>query len=373
MTIAELIAKEERETTNNGTQTTTETSDTKVDTNGQLQTDSNTDANINTEETQNQTAQNTEEENSTSFTMPSFEAEKTQTAQQNKAGETNNTNQEIAWQEVVKKVDRKELLKELYGDDFVYEIAEHRKNGGDTYSYIEAKSMNWDRVGDVDMIRNDFREQFPNFSNDEIERLVAKKYGLTGDEDNDADGLLLLKADAHVKREIKKKDASNFKISDAPQRQQETNTQNDIANIQEQQRQRSEQIKDYFNGHESTKSLVESKRVAVKLGDNVFNVNIDKPELVNHILTTPEAWQKVTSNAQGEPDVQKLQRIALVALMGDDYETNIFNYGRKMGKREMVTEGNHATRDFGKAPNGNVGQSTGIVVKGSGTVKQHLG
>ena len=321
----------------------------------ETQTQTETQTVQNEDNTQNDNTQL--EENASSFSMPNFEEQQQgQTAEANE----NQANATIAdWKNELKKADPKEILKELGYDDFVAEFAEFRKNGGDAYKYLEAKAFDWDSVGHEDLIMDDLKLQYPHLSDDKIERLYQAKYKqseLASDEDREV-GLIQLEADAELVRQKRINEQKSFQIPDIARTQEAVDMQ---AMYEEQRKLESEQaqkVLQFFQEHEATKNLYQSKRVAIDLGDNgKFNFNIDKPENLMSVALDSEKWQRAISINPQEadpnkliPDVAKLQKIALVA-MNPNYEKDLVNYGKSLGLKAIVEEGQNARRPIGNTP-----------------------
>ena len=352
-TINELIQQEQ-----NQVATVVEPSNTEVTPSGDLQ---NTETVVT--ETVVATEQVAAEDNSVNFSFEQAAQETPQAVAQEEA--------KVSLEDFVSKADKKELLKAAGLDDFDIEFINYRKSGGDPLKYIEAKSFNWDKVSDIDVVRNDYKNQYPTFEAAQIERLIAKKYGFIdgGDEDDNADALLMVKADAHVARERNKQEQQKFQIPTTVQNEPDL----EKIRLEAEQVQAAEftKLKTFYESHEATKALMNSKRVAIKLGDKgSFNFNIDKPEVLTNLLLNGDAWQQVTSTKQGEPDVEKLQRIALYAI-NPNYDNDLVNYGIALGKKMIVEEGQNARRPIGTQPIDVVDK--GLVIKGAGTLKQHMG
>jgi uncharacterized protein (DUF934 family) len=127
--------------------------------------------------------------------------------------------------------------------------------------------------------------------------------------------------------------------------------------MQAQQAQQVQQALQFFKEHEATKNLMESKRVAIDLGDNgKFNFTVDKPENLMAVALDSEKWQRaIAVNPQEAdpskliPDVAKLQKIALIAL-NPNYEKDLVNYGKSLGLKTIVEEGQNARRPVGSTP-----------------------
>jgi len=293
------------------------------------------------------------EENQASFSMPSFDGE----SNEGEEGEAAATI--VDWKEELKKANPKDILKELGYDDFVAEFAEFRKNGGDAYKYLEAKAFDWETVNHQDLVLDELKLQYPHLADDKIEKLYQAKYKLSeyaSEEDKEV-GLIQLEADAELIRQKRIAEQKAFQIPELSRSQEAIEVQNRMAEQQEMQAQQVQQALQFFKEHEATKNLMESKRVAIDLGDNgKFNFTVDKPETLMAVALDSEKWQRaIAVNPQEAdpskliPDVAKLQKIALVAL-NPNYEKDLVNYGKSLGLKTIVEEGQNARRPVGSTP-----------------------
>jgi hypothetical protein len=312
------------------------------------------------------------EENVTAFSMPNFgdePAEETSTE-----GQSSAQVQVTDWREELKKSNPKDILKELGYDEFVADFAEFRKNGGDAYKFLEAKAFDWNNVSHTDLVFDELKLQYPNLTDDKIEKLYQARYKQTefaADEDKEV-GLIQLEADAELVRQKRIHEQQQFRIPEVS-RPQEVDNQLQYAEQERLLAEQQQQVLQFFREHDATKSLIESKRVAIDLGDNgKFNFNIDKPENLMAVALDGEKWQRAISVNPQEadpakliPDVAKLQKIALVAL-NPNYEKDLVNYGKSLGLKAIIEEGQNARRPVGSAPaqpNESLGEAFGSRAK----------
>jgi len=312
------------------------------------------------------------EENVTAFSMPSFGDEPAEDSAEE--AQASASVQVTDWREQLKKSDPKEILKELGYDEFVADFAEFRKNGGDAYKFLEAKAFDWNNVSHTDLVFDELKLQYPNLSDDKIEKLYQARYKQTefaADEDREV-GLIQLEADAELVRQKRIHEQQQFRIPEVS-RPQEVDNQLQYAEQERVLAEQQQQVLQFFREHDATKSLLESKRVAIDLGDNgKFNFNIDKPENLMAVALDGEKWQRAISVNPQEadpakliPDVAKLQKIALVAL-NPNYEKDLVNYGKSLGLKAIIEEGQNARRPVGSAPaqpNESLGEAFGSRAK----------
>lgn len=359
MTISELVKADE--TKQSQDVVTPESSTTTVTPDGDLQNQVAPEAVVTTPEG---------EENVSTFTIPEFtESTSTVVAEQT---ETTTVTPSTNWQDIVKTVDKKELAKAAGISDFALELNEYINSGGDASDYIAAKGIDWNKVPDADLIIDELRKEYPDANNQQLQRLFNKKYNQTelADDEDREDGELLMKADARKVRQSRIEYQQKFKMPEQVKQQESLDLEKIKLEAEQAQMAEFEKVKSFYDNHEATKNLINSKRVAVKLGEKgSFNFNIDKPEVLMQMLLDGKTWQAVTSNKQGEPDVEKLQEIALHAA-NPNYNMDLVNYGIALGKKMMVEEGQNAKRPIGSMPSDGV--SKGLVIKGTGTLKQHM-
>jgi hypothetical protein len=294
------------------------------------------------------------EDNQSSFSMPSFDGEEDSEGGEGQAAAT------IAdWKEELKKANPKDILKELGYDDFLAEFAEFRKNGGDAYKYLEAKAFDWETVNHQDLVLDELKLQYPHLTDDKIEKLYQAKYKQSeyASDDDKEIGAIQLEADAELIRQKRIAEQKTFQIPDVMNSQEVNQFQERMAEQQKIESERVQQALQFFKEHDATKNLMESKRVAIDLGDNgKFNFTVDKPETLMAVALDSEKWQRaIAVNPQEAdpskliPDVAKLQKIALVAL-NPNYEKDLVNYGKSLGLKSIVEEGQNARRPIGSTP-----------------------
>lgn len=242
------------------------------------------------------------------------------------------------------KVDKKEVLKKLGLSEFALEMDEHIKNGGQPIDYLNAKAVDYNKISDESLLKNDLRSQYPNLTPQQIDLLYNKRYEVDETAEDDIKQLaeINLQADAYKVRQAKIAEQQKFKIAETPA-QVQNNNQSEYEALQQQEFQK---IQKFYNEHPDTQTLVTSKRVAIDLGDDgKFNYNIDKPELLTRAILDGDFWRRITSVNPKEPDVTKLvpnvalqHKLGLIA-MNPNYERDLVNYGKTLALPTVLAEG----------------------------------
>lgn len=243
--------------------------------------------------------------------------------------------------DVIKKVDQKELLKKVGVSDFAIEMDAHIRNGGSPEDYLRAKAIDYTKVSDDALLKDDLRKQYPTLQPSQIDMMFERKYSPLSDLDEDKQFAEIQKtADAYKVRQAAIAEQQKFKIADPITPTVVDNSADELA-VQQQY----EQALKIYNEHPDTQNLMSSKRVVIDLGDDgKFNYNIDKPEYITRALFDGEFWKRITSVNPKEPDASKLvpnvalrQKLAFVA-MNPNYERDLVNYGRSLQLPNLVRE-----------------------------------
>jgi hypothetical protein len=252
------------------------------------------------------------------------------------------------WKDEIKKIPKTELLKEAGLTDFAIEMDDYLAKGGKAADYLAAKAIDYNEVNDERIIKEDLKKQYPTFTPQQIDLMFNRKYTVPEDaEDEEKEfAQLQLKADAHNSRQSKILEQSKFKVPDTPilpkneaLEQWEAQKAEHTALIQ--------QVQEFYNGHEATKALSESKRVTIEFGEGIkpLNIKIDKPELITTaMMDGGQSFLKRSLNDKGEPDVARQQLGTLLALNPYEAIKVIFNYGKSIGIQSKVAEGQNAHR-----------------------------
>lgn len=257
--------------------------------------------------------------------------------------ENKNSTPTFSIDEEIKKLDKKELLKKAGVSDFIIEFEEHISNGGSGVDYLQAKAIDYTSVSDEDLIKSDLKKQYPNLSQQQIDIMFNRSYGVNEDssEEDREFALAKLSADGYRIRQAKIDEQKRFKIQDpiSVSNPEYEEWKQSRENAQKQY----EESVNYFNNHSATKSLIESKKVVIDFGDGVkpFNFRLNNPELITKAMTDDGTiMQKILSTETGEPDVAKQQLVTLFAFNPKSFIQAIYDYGAAMGTRKKLVEDN---------------------------------
>lgn len=256
------------------------------------------------------------------------------------------------WKDEIKKLPFDDVIAELGVDPFAVEINKHIKSGGQPIDYLQARAIDYTKISDDTLLKESIRKEYPNLSPSQVDLMFHRKYNVPEDAtDEDKEFYTAqLQADAYKVRQNEIAKQQRFKVPETPIPQKDEAYDQWKQNIQS-QAQQIEERNNYYLTHPATKSLNESKRVTINLGEGVapFNFQIDKPEMLTKAFTDDgSVWRKLTSTPQGEPDVAKQQLIALISYNPQKFIQDIFKYGQSMGEMKKVEEGQNAQKPQAK-------------------------
>lgn len=249
------------------------------------------------------------------------------------------------WKSVLKSVKREDILKELgidEPDDFEKEFRQFRKNGGDPYKYLEAKSKDWNKVDDATLAMQMLAEASPSLNREELELLFNDKYNQDefSTEDEKRLGAIKLKNDADQKRRAEIENQKKFVIPEVTATNPEQVIEQFQAEMAEQQKQTIKAANDAYLNDPSTQALISSKKVTIPAGEyGDFNVRVNTDDIVGY-FTNPEIFKKYSFDAQGKPDIQKEQALAMIKIIGlSKYNETLINFGKEQAKKAILEEG----------------------------------
>lgn len=203
-------------------------------------------------------------------------------------------------QEVLKQHQPGAILKELGYDDstvaFLNDmkgidpkmvgLLQHWKtNNGDLTPYLKALTTDYSKMSAEDVMKHQLQQEYPTASPQQIEALfkreVIQAYNLNSeDEDEKAEGQLLLQAKADKFRATMVANQQNYLIPKPPEPKA---AEPDQAAIQQQQQ--FELYQKNINESSFTKSLLGSKQLVIGEGNEAYKYNVSDPTaLVNSIF-----------------------------------------------------------------------------------------
>lgn len=237
------------------------------------------------------------------------------------------------------KATEKEPAREYqFKDDFIKQLVEYYEKTGDVTPYIEAKAVDFTKMSDEDIMRRELREQYPSLSDKAFDKLfkqqVIDKYKLDADEYGEEDAELgkeLLQAES---QKIRQKFIDWQKGFKAP----EPEIPKEQVDEQKQLQEAVEKFQQKVTSDPITKSLLESKRLAIKVGDVDVNYDIpDAESLVEMTLDNNKFFSQFAAE-DGNIDLQRWFYTTAFAKDPAAFIKTFFDQGLHHGRSEVTKE-----------------------------------
>lgn len=220
-----------------------------------------------------------------------------------------------------------------FKDDFIKGAVEFYEKTGDLTPYLQAKTVDFTKLSDEDILRRNLREQYSELSDGAFERLykqqVVDKYKLDPDEWSEEDAQLereLMKVEASKLRSKYQEWQQGFK---APEPEP-----TDADKLVAEQMQRFEQdVKE----NTLTKSLLENKKISMKTQDGEFNYEVEPSQLLEMTLDNDRFFAQF-ANEKGELDYDRWYKVAAYSSNPEQFERSLINFGKTLGRQEIAKE-----------------------------------
>lgn len=221
-------------------------------------------------------------------------------------------------------------------DEFLQGLIDYYKSTGDVTPYLEAKSVDYTSMSDLDVVRYDMRKQYPEMSDKNFERLfdreVIQKYQLDENrygEDEIELGKELLKSEASRKRQSLIEDQSKFAI---PQREDNS------AQTQAEAEQARQQWTQSVQSHPTTKELLDNQRVVINYNGEPFAYEVDNTDAVVEMTIDNTKFFQLFQTEDGQVDYDRWYRVLNYASNPGLFERSLINHGKTLGGKEVVKE-----------------------------------
>jgi hypothetical protein len=235
--------------------------------------------------------------------------------------------------EELKKIDKWEALKKLGLDDFEIDLLKYKAETGDLTPYLEAKTVDYSKFTDEQIMRHDLRKQYKGMSDKAFELLYEKKVNEQFNLDAEVHGeaaaelgreLLKFEADKIRQREIEAQ--AKFKAPEKPV--------DDTAQRQKQEQEKKlEEYKSYVNDSPATKTLLTDKRLVYGNGETAFNYAVEPKSLVDTALN-PQLLFNDLVDKNGNADLAKVYKAKAYIANMEQVEKMLIEHGKTLGKKE---------------------------------------
>lgn len=238
-----------------------------------------------------------------------------------------------------------------FKDDFIKQVVEFYEKTGDLTPYLQAKTVDFTKMSDEEIMRRNLREQYSDLSDKAFDRLykqqVVDKFKLDTDEWGEEDSELgreLLKVEASKLRNQYLDWQKNFS---AP----EPEVSLEQAQAQAQAQELLAKFEQEVRSNELTKSLLEGKKLTIKTADGEFNYEIPEADSLLDMTIDNDRFFGQFANEQGQLDYARWYKTAAYSQNPELFEKALINYGKTLGRSEITKEiKNPSTAPVGDVP-----------------------
>lgn len=259
-----------------------------------------------------------------------------------------------------------------FKDDFIKNAVEYYNKTGNLTPYLEATSVNYSEMSDELVMRRDLEQANPTLSKGAIERLytreIVNKYSLDEDrfdEDEVELGKELLAADASKLRDKYVDEQKNF-----TQPVKEETEGNETVNQEEQL----SKWTDTVSSHETTKDVLDNKRILISYGDDKFSYEVENPESLQEMTIDNNKFFDLFKDDKGDVNFDKWYRVLAYATDPEVYDSSLISHGQELGQEKVVADLKNPTaptkssRDY-KTPSSPLEGLFGALSRGDSDVK----
>lgn len=208
-------------------------------------------------------------------------------------------------------------------NDFIKDAVDYYDKHGTLNPYLEAKSIDYDKISEEEILRREFKKENPEYSDkvfDKLFRQELAKYELEEDADPE---------DVEILNEKKKVRADRLRKQYKEEQQkffEPENTDNE---------EKRKAFVDQISSAEDVKTLFSTKKLNFDIAGKSEAVEVDNPEDIFHAMIDPNRLFANFSNKEGGLNFQKVFRVYYHAIKGDDYDKHLIELGRKSLEDEL--------------------------------------
>ena len=228
--------------------------------------------------------------------------------------------------------DSPETTEYKFKDDFIKKAVEYYEKYGNLTPFLEATSVDYDSVGDTDLLKMKFDKENSDLSPKARQRLFEKeleKYNLDSYDEDDAEvGQALLKRDAAKVRASLKEEQSQFVQSIQP------NVQEPQVSKEELEAQRNESRKIVETG---VSNVIKNNFIKLEANGEGINYQIaDKNKVIDYALDSTQFLS--TFAKDGQVDWDKWTKVVAFAENPTVFIDELIKHGKSLGRKSMESE-----------------------------------
>ena len=222
-----------------------------------------------------------------------------------------------------------------FKDDFIKGVVEFYEKTGDITPYLAAKTTDFTKMSDEDVLRRSLREQYSELSDKSFDKLykmeVTDKFKLDEDEwseDETQLGRELLKIEANKSRATYLDWQKNFS---APEQVADNSQREEAEKMMK-------QFETQVKSSQLTQKLVSEKKISIKTSDGEFNFELQSPDSLIDMTLDNDKFFSQFAGQNGEIDYDRWYKTAAYSQNPEVFEKSLINYGKSLGRMEITKE-----------------------------------
>ena len=219
-----------------------------------------------------------------------------------------------------------------FKDDFIKGVVEFYEKTGDLTPYLQAKSVDFTKMADEEIMRRNLREQYSELSDKAFDKLykqeILDKYKLDAEEwgqDDSELGRELLKVEASKIRNQYLDWQKNFQAPEP------VSTED---NTQELMRQFEENVR----ANEMTRKILADKKISIGSGEDTFHFEVPEADRLLEMTVDNDKFFGQFAGPDGQLDYNKWYKTAAYSQNPEMFENALINFGKAQGRAEVTKE-----------------------------------
>lgn len=220
-------------------------------------------------------------------------------------------------------------------DDFIKGVVEFYEKTGDITPYLAAKTVDFTKMSDEDILRRSLREQYAELSDKAFDKLykqqVIDKFKLDPDEYTEDEfelGKELLKIEANKARQSYIDWQSKFS---APEPVADTAADEEATRMMQ-------QFEQNVKANQLTQKLISDKKISIRTSDGEFNFELQSPEYLVDMTLDNDKFFSQFAGPSGEIDYDRWYKTAAYSQNPEMFEKALINYGKSLGRLEVTKD-----------------------------------
>ena len=220
-------------------------------------------------------------------------------------------------------------------DDFIKGVVEFYEKTGDITPYLQAKTVDFAKMSDEDILRRSLREQYSELSDKAFDKLykmqVTDKFKLDEEEFSEDEvqlGRELLKIEANKARQSYTEWQKNFS---APEPVADTAVDQEAERMMQ-------QFVESVKANQTTQRILADKKISIKTSDGDFNFELQAPESIVDMTLDNDKFFAQFVAPEGQVDYDRWYKAAAYSQNPELFEKALINYGKTLGRLEVTKD-----------------------------------